>query len=253
MKRNYKMCIVSCVGAMLWCGHLGAALSAPTSATCKTAFAGTEPQCSEYDVFSSSLANGQVLYICTCTKCNSGYHIEGNHSTYKSYGSYNMYLPNGCVVGDGSGGGTTTTCSTGSLCTMCKGPSVTINGTMYCGMWADTNGTKTCSGSPGAAASYQMSKCCNSDGYAVGSVSGCYSIACKPGFVLNYNKTACVCNVGYYGTSSSCTQCPSSGGIAGLTAGIGKTQITDCYFPAGLKLSDTNGTFEYTQDCYYTK
>ena len=239
------------LAAMFGAGRLDVAMSAPTAATCKTVFSGTEPQCSEYQVSSSSMANGQTFYICQCTKCNSGYHISGNRSEYKYYGSDYLHLPNGCAVGDGDSGGVTQTCPSGSsLCTQCKGPSVTINGKMYCGMWADTSSTKTCSGSPGASASFQMSKCCNSNGYAVGGVDGYFVQGCKPGFALNYAKTACVCDIGYYGTNSSCTRCPESDGINGFTAGIGKTQITDCYFPADFELTDSTGKYKYIQDCY---
>ena len=251
MKRNHKVCMFL-LAVTFGVGRLDVAVSAPTSATCKDAFASTEPQCSEYSVGTATLSTGNDLYVCTCTKCNTGYYITRNHNEYKYYGPDYLYLPNGCAAGGSGGGGTVTkTCTTGSLCTMCKGPSVTINGQIYCGMWSD--GTRTCTAGPAASAAYLMSECCDSAGYAVGGSQVCRIMGCKPGFALNDDKTACVCNVGYYGNTTACTQCPSSGGINGLTAGIGKTQITDCFFPAGLKLPGTNGTFEYNQDCYYTK
>ncbi|MDE6482091.1 MAG: hypothetical protein K2L25_04715 [Alphaproteobacteria bacterium] len=157
-------------------------------------------------------------------------------------------------TGGGGGGTTTKTCSKGSLCTMCKGPNVTINGQIYCGLWADTNGVKTCSASSvGANVAYTMSPCCDSDGKAVGGATGCYVISCKTGMVASDAKTSCVCDVGYYGTTTTgCTRCPASGGTYGLTSGKGSTQITDCYFPAGLLIKDTTGTYQYTQDCYYS-
>lgn len=62
-----------------------------------------------------------------------------------------------------------------------------------------------------------------------------------------------ICDQGYYNdTSGICLQCPSSGGIHGTTAGTGATSITECYIPANTSLSDTGGTYTYTQDCHYS-
>lgn len=58
------------------------------------------------------------------------------------------------------------------------------------------------------------------------------------------------------GTSSSaCTACPSSGGVAGTTSSTGATDITSCYVPgSAVPCSDTTGTCTYTDDkCYYKK
>lgn len=251
MKRNHKVCAFL-LAAMFGAGRLDVAFAAITAATCKDAFASTEPQCSEYSVSTASLSASNDLYVCTCIKCNSGYHITRNHDEYKYYGPDYLYLPNGCEAGSSGGGGTVSKrCDTGGLCTICKGPSVTINGQIYCGIWSD--GTKTCSAGPGASVAYLMSECCDSNGYAVGGRQVCHIMGCKPSFAPNDDKTACLCDIGYYGDISSCTRCPASGGVNGLTAGIGKTKITDCYFPAGLKISDANGTYEYTQGCYYTE
>ena len=64
------------------------------------------------------------------------------------------------------------------------------------------------------------------------------------------------CASGYYGSSldgvSGCTRCPSSGGIYGSSA-AGSTEITACYIPANTQLSDTTGTFIYSDDCYYSE
>lgn len=63
------------------------------------------------------------------------------------------------------------------------------------------------------------------------------------------------CAVGYYGSTtdgaSGCTRCPASGGVYGTTATAGSTVITSCYIPSGSPLSDSGGTFEYTENCYY--
>lgn len=63
------------------------------------------------------------------------------------------------------------------------------------------------------------------------------------------------CAAGYYGSStngtSGCTRCPSSGGIYGTSA-AGSTAITSCYIPSGTSMSDSTGTYTYTDNCYYT-
>lgn len=252
MKKTYKMCVVSVMVGFIACQWMPA-MAAPTAATCQQTFSSIESNCMEYEISSIEMSSDKTLYICTCAQCPSGYHIEGAHSVYKDYDGYAFFLPNGCAVGSGSGGSGSNSCSTGSLCTICKGPSVKVNGQIYCGMWADTKAVKTCSGSPGSNVSYVMSQCCDSDGYAVGGSSGCYVMSCKSGFTSNDDRTACVCAVGYYGTTSSCTRCPAEGGVYGFTAGIGTSSITDCYIPAGVTISDSIGEYQYGEDCYYTK
>ena len=64
------------------------------------------------------------------------------------------------------------------------------------------------------------------------------------------------CAAGYYGTSTNgstgCTKCPSSGGVAGLSA-AGSKAITSCYIPSGSSFSDSTGSGTYTGNCYYSK
>jgi len=60
------------------------------------------------------------------------------------------------------------------------------------------------------------------------------------------------CKIGYYGTGTSCTRCPSSGGVYGTTSGAGATKITECFLPAGTAFSDTTGSGTYTENCYYS-
>lgn len=65
------------------------------------------------------------------------------------------------------------------------------------------------------------------------------------------------CSSGYYQTSISgnsivCTQCPSLGGIT-ATNSEGTTEITTCYIPENKPGTDSTGTFQYTNRCYYTK
>lgn len=68
-------------------------------------------------------------------------------------------------------------------------------------------------------------------------------------------STSYRCAAGYYGRTvngtTGCTRCPSSGGVYGTSA-AGSTAITSCYIPSGTTSSDGTGTFEYTEDCYYT-
>lgn len=257
MKNFHKFCLaVVAVSSIAWPMVSGAA-PVPTAATCQQVFSGVSPNCTEYDIFTSQMSSGVTIYVCQCTQCASGYHIDEISSTYKEYGGNSFFSANGCAVGTGTGssgsGSSPEECSTGSLCTTCKGPNVKINGQVYCGMWADTNATKTC-GSTELTVSFVMSKCCNDNGYAVGASSGCYIMSCKKtGFAPNDDKTACVCDIGYYGNTTSCTRCPAEGGVNGFTTGRGKSSVTDCYIPAGVTLSDTAGQYKYGQDCYYTK
>ncbi len=78
--------------------------------------------------------------------------------------------------------------------------------------------------------------------------------SCNAGYYLS-SRSCKPCPVGTYksasGTQTSCTTCPSSGGIAGTTKSTGSTAITQCYLPAGSSSSDSGGKYEYTGDCYY--
>ncbi|MBQ8293850.1 MAG: hypothetical protein IJX89_00490 [Alphaproteobacteria bacterium] len=59
------------------------------------------------------------------------------------------------------------------------------------------------------------------------------------------------CRAGYYGDGTTCTRCPSSGGVYGTSA-AGSTAITSCYIPANSSMSDTTGTYTFTSNCYYS-
>ncbi len=64
-------------------------------------------------------------------------------------------------------------------------------------------------------------------------------------------STSYRCAAGYYGSSTNgttgCTACPNGGtSVAGSN-----TSITSCYLPTGTKFSDTSGSGEYTENCYY--
>lgn len=86
----------------------------------------------------------------------------------------------------------------------------------------------------------------------------CYAI-CDDDYELgtcNVTKgTKYRCAAGYYGSSTNgttgCTRCPASGEIYG-TSTAGSATVALCYLAPGTSLSDSTGTFEYTENCYYT-
>lgn len=73
------------------------------------------------------------------------------------------------------------------------------------------------------------------------------------------------CAVGYYGnpgtSHSGCTQCPIVPPIQdipfefGGQSNAGSTDITDCFIPSTTEYAfeSTEGTYRYTENCYYTK
>lgn len=66
------------------------------------------------------------------------------------------------------------------------------------------------------------------------------------------------CAAGYYGRSLSgstgCTPCPENG-VSVPPDGdlVGFTAVTDCFIPSGTEITDSTGTYTYTNDCYYTE
>lgn len=62
-----------------------------------------------------------------------------------------------------------------------------------------------------------------------------------------------VCPKGSYKAGTACEPCPADNSVNGTTAGSGTTDISKCYIAAGTSVSDTSGTYTYTNDCYYTK
>ncbi len=83
------------------------------------------------------------------------------------------------------------------------------------------------------------------------STSGC--TVCPANATCNEGSRLFACNIGYYQNGTSCSPCPSSGGIAGKTKSIGATSITECYIPANTSITDSDGQYIYISDCYYTK
>ena len=64
------------------------------------------------------------------------------------------------------------------------------------------------------------------------------------------------CAAGYYGKSmngtSGCTRCPSSGGVYGTNTAGENTDIKSCCIPANRTMTDTKGTFTFTDECCYS-
>lgn len=64
------------------------------------------------------------------------------------------------------------------------------------------------------------------------------------------------CKAGYYGSSTSCSPCPSptdtltSGSV---TSAAGTTAVTGCYVTSGSVLTDSAGnTYDFTENCSYS-
>ena len=112
--------------------------------------------------------------------------------------------------------------------------------------------------------------------YSAGGVtiagSGPNCKAC-PSYAICSGGTAMpCCNVGYYlinnnyiegivgGTKDyDCLRCPSLGSVAGTTRdecpvyAPEPSHITRCYIPSGKNISDTAGTYQFTQNCNYSE
>lgn len=71
---------------------------------------------------------------------------------------------------------------------------------------------------------------------------------CDGTYIVTYSYR---CAAGYYGSStngsSGCSKCPSPG-----TSDAGATSITSCYIKSGTTGTETNGTYIYTSNCYYS-
>lgn len=63
------------------------------------------------------------------------------------------------------------------------------------------------------------------------------------------------CASGYYGVSydgdSGCTRCPQSGSRYGSSA-AGSVNITACYIPENINVTEDSGTYVYVSDCHYS-
>lgn len=95
-----------------------------------------------------------------------------------------------------------------------------------------------------------------SEGYAQRYVQYCNTSGSWVSATTNTNYVRRGCLPGYYGTyvkglnKPTCTQCPSSGGVYGTSA-AGSTAITECYIPSNTSITDSTGTYEFTDNCDY--
>ena len=102
-----------------------------------------------------------------------------------------------------------------------------------------------CTGCPSVCSSTSWTA--SSTGYE----TRCYNNGCQYRCAAGYYGSA---TGNAYGTTSptGCTQCPSSGGVAGQSVAGDNTAITKCYIPAGTSFSDSTGSGTYTNNCYWT-
>lgn len=72
--------------------------------------------------------------------------------------------------------------------------------------------------------------------------------------ICTSDDNLCNCDIGRYNArygeigTFACSECPENGESIG-----GNELITSCYLPAGTGETDTTGTWQYSQNCYYTK
>lgn len=90
------------------------------------------------------------------------------------------------------------------------------------------------------------------DGYESRIEALCLGIKCNK---FTYYR----CAKGWYGKAinltdslSGCTRCPSSGGVYGTNTAGQNTDITSCCIPANRTMTDTKGTFTFTDECCYS-
>lgn len=213
----------------------------------------------------------QSAKVCSCSQCPASKPTLVNKEG-KTTDGYTLYSGCECITCDCSNNPNTnyktggcsctngvanySTCSAGTptyeLCTECHNPSTTINGILYCATSGAKNG---CSLAPGVVNSYTMSRFCSDYLGVSQKTEGCFVIGCSgTGLTPSDDRKSCVCQKGYYGNASSgCTKCPSSGGIDGTTATINTTDITGCYIPTDKSMSDSIGTFQFSEPCFYSK
>ena len=212
---------------------------------------------------------------CTCDACQADYPVRGGSIERQNVVLYNLCGCTGngscginpdtayrsgtytCVNGRADwstclpsfpGGGDASCAAKYSKCSDaasggCRAFSVTIDGVLYC----STGGS--CGLPPNALATTQVSRYCSDYKGVSECASFCAVQACKsPNYVPAPDRRSCVCSMGYYrNTSGDCVQCPDGG----TTGGIGASSISACYIPANQSISDSIGTYFYTQNCFY--
>jgi len=78
--------------------------------------------------------------------------------------------------------------------------------------------------------------------------------SCSSGTAQCTKKTEYRCRANYYGRPSSsgsgCTQCPTETGVATKSNLGDNYDRTDCYIPKNTNITDSYGTYYYTDDCH---
>lgn len=204
----------------------------------------------DYPVRSGSIVRQNVVLnnLCGCTGNGScginpdTAYRSGTYTCVNGRADWSTCLP----TSGGSGG---SSCSGYEKCSSassggCRNFSITVDGVLYCNTGESCNTT-----APGVATAVMVSQYC-SDYMGVGGAcaSFCAVMGCQPGWTPAPGRRSCVCAQGYYRNSSNdCVQCPDGG----TTGGIGASSISACYIPANQSISDSTGTYVYTQNCFY--
>jgi len=90
------------------------------------------------------------------------------------------------------------------------------------------------------------------NGYEANPVHACFGSECKL-MGTNYR-----CAAGYWGSStngtSGCDECPGLDSYhPGKSNPGNNTNITDCYIPKNINITDDTGTYHFTSDCKYSE
>lgn len=197
--------------------------------------------CATWDTDSSS--------GCGCATCASGYEIK---TVNEKYGTFGLSLTKRCVK-------STTTPTTGVKCTTSNCTTnryVMSNGTVYC--FANKNSACTGFGQPyyGQVEFGLFSTQC-ANGKGVENTGTCAAMSCPSGAHMTTftGNLYCHkdCSAGYYAISSAtCEKCPTYTG-ANTTSRTNADDITECYVPKDVNISDASGTYHFTSNCYYSK
>ena len=199
-----------------------------TAATYRSSTCGTTPAYTLSNCSSITKKCFGDAYVQTCDTCASGY--TRTSKTYKPLGCSNSYTYYYCK----RSGGTVIDPDEPFIPIDPVDPVGECSSDADCGfsVWTNVSGTN-----------YQSKK----------------TYTCLyPGTVRSKcsSSTSYRCKAGYYGSSTSCTACPSptdtltSGSV---TSAAGTTAMTGCYLKSGSVLKDSAGnTYDFTADCSYS-
>lgn len=252
-------CMITVAGGLAIMAGNATAL---TATQCASIF--SDQHCATFDVADAN--------NCTCDACQADYPARGG-----SIERQNVVLTNLCgCTGNGSCGinpdtayrSGTYTCVNGradwSTCLPTSGGSVGSSCSGYekcssassggCRQFNFTSGDdiycsvgSTCT-VPNSASAFLVSEYCSDYKGVAECTAFCAVAGCRPGWTPTPDRRSCVCAQGYYRNSSNdCVQCPDGG----TTGGIGVSSISACYISANQSISDSTGTYVYTQNCFY--